>query len=462
MINISTEKTILSDIFDVFEKQSTGDFPAWVNPAEHNLPDTFKTYIYPVNSWPVIINKATAAELSEICVKLPALIQRIPELYFNNDIKKIADYYFEGNEVLAQYALACHEKKIETGCRLDLTFSDKGFKVLEVNIGSSIGGWQVQSFEKAIRSFHPSLSDPKTSVRFHSENSQVNYINFLIEKTLEQVKSINKEVNIFIHLGPIHDDKKIEAEILQFFNGLLQEGLSKRGLKGKAYSDKLTALKLQQGKLYLEDIHIHSVLMFNLEEEVDVPPGIFRAFLMDAIYFPDHLGMTLDADKRNLGLIIELAENDKFSKEENELILKCIPWSTEVKKKDIVYQKQRVDLVSFLKENKDNMVIKSATGYQGKDVFIGKFSTSEEWDKAIEEGLKETDFIAQEYCDSVDFLAPNKQNDWTPHKLIWGAFGFGNKYGGVWVRMSEVENDVGVINSATGAVEAIVFEVKDL
>jgi len=462
MINISTEKTILSDIFDAVKDQSTGDFPVWVNPAEHNLPTAFKNYIYPVNSWPVIIDKAAARELNEVCVKLPALIKRIPELYFKYDIKEIANYYFEGNEVLTHYALACHEKKIETGCRLDLTLSDKGFKVLEVNIGSSIGGWQVQSFEKAIRSFHPLLSNPNSSRRFHSENSQSHYINFLIDKTLEQVKSIDKEVNIFIFLGPANNDKKVKAESLEFFDDLLQEGLRKRGLTGKAYSDKLTDLKLKQGKLYLGDTHIHSVMIFKMEEENVIPVDIFRAFLMDAIYFPDHLGMTLYADKRNLGLLVELAENNKFSKEENELILKNIPWSTELKEKDIIYHGRRFDLINFLKENKDKMVIKSANGYQGKDVFIGKFSTPEEWDNAIKVGLRETDFIVQEFCDSLDFLAPNKQNDWTPHKLIWGAFGFGNNYGGVWVRMSEVANDVGVINSATGAVEAIVFEQRDL
>jgi hypothetical protein len=104
-------------------------------------------------------------------------------------------------------------------------------------------------------------------------------------------------------------------------------------------------------------------------------------------------------------------------------------------------------------------VIKAARGYQGKDVFIGKFTNTDEWEEVLEKALENGAFIAQEFSDSVDFAAPNRHNEWTPHKLIWGAFGFGDFYGGVWVRMSEVKTDVGVINSATGAVEAIVFEI---
>lgn len=67
-------------------------------------------------------------------------------------------------------------------------------------------------------------------------------------------------------------------------------------------------------------------------------------------------------------------------------------------------------------------------------------------------------FIAQEFCESINFLAPNRSNQWTPHILVWRAFGFGEDYGGVWGRMSEVNTSSGGINSATGAVEIIVYE----
>ncbi|WP_420574958.1 hypothetical protein [Kordia sp.] len=456
----TTEKTILLDKFDELKNNVEVTFPSWVDPTANKLPKLLGNYIYPVSSWPIIINKTTANELEQLCVRLPKLLQQIPELYFQNDAKKIANYYFEGNELLAQYALVCHEKKIDIGCRLDLTLSDNGFKVLEINIGTSIGGWQVQSFEKAIRKNHSYLTDSNTGRHFTSVNTQENYLKFLLDKITEQVSSIQGEVNVFMPVEEI-EDPEIKQNSLDFFNDLLQVELKKRGLKGNVYSDKIAALKLNQGKLCLGNTPIHGVIIMNLDGE-EVPVDVFRAFLMDLIYFPDNLALNIYADKRNLGLLIELAEQEKFSKEDNELVLKGIPWTAEVKNREIIYRKETVNLVSFIRENRETLVIKSARGYQGKDVFIGKFCSVEEWEEAIQIALKETDFIAQEFSDSSNYLAPNKHNEWTPHKLIWGAFGYGDTYGGVWVRMSELKTDVGIINSATGAVEALVYEMDDV
>jgi hypothetical protein len=156
-----------------------------------------------------------------------------------------------------------------------------------------------------------------------------------------------------------------------------------------------------------------------------------------------------------------LASNNKFSDDENELILNHIPWTAMVEDKDIHYGDGKQPLIPLLRNNKEQFVIKAANGYQGKDVFIGKFSSDEEWEEAINLGLGTTSFIAQEFSDSVTVMAPNKENEWAPHKLIWGAFSFGEIYGGVWVRMSAVKTDVGVINSATGAVEALVYETMN-
>lgn len=452
--------SILLDKFEAFKEKNTEGFSTWINTAEHNLPALFKDYEYPVNSWPVLIDTHTAEKLRKLCIKIPELIQRIPELYFDNDIEKIAEYYYGGDSMIAQFALMCHGKNAEIGCRLDLTWSTDGFKILEANIGSSIGGWQVQSFEPVIRKLNPYLTDIEAEASFHSENTQLNYMQFLVDKILEFVQVPDDEINVFISLGHL-DDEALKKESLIFFNELLQKELAGRGLKGQAYTSTMTALELVQGKLKLGTKDMHSVLILNMDAE-EIPSDLFRAYIMGSIYFPDHLGVAMYGDKRNLGLLRELAEKGTFTQEENELLLSSIPWTAMVENTTVNYNKQPVNIAELLKEEPEKWVIKAAQGYQGKDVFIGKFSSPEEWDQAIQIALKESKFIAQEFSESLNFTAPNKNNEWTPHKLIWGAFGFGKNYGGVWVRMSEVKTDVGIINSAAGAVEAIVYEMEEM
>ena len=443
--------SILGDNYSSFKTESSKEFPVCIDPQSHDVPKIFEKYEYPVSTWPVIISKEKVTNLEKLCIKIPALLQKIPELYFENDIKKMAEFYFGGNVVITEFALASHKKKIETGCRLDLVLAEDGFKILEVNVGSSIGGWQVQSFELAIRNYHPHLFE-----NFHSKDTQINYIKFLADQIIKNVPTLGNEINIFIVAESLESQEEINA-VQDFFDGLLQNELAKRGFQGKSYIGAIADLSLHGDRLLYKNIEMNSVLVIEYNIE-GISSDVFRAFMKDKIYFPDHLAISIYGDKRNLGLLRTLAQQQKFTPEENELVLNGIPWTQEMDKTKSIYKGKEMELEELLRNQKDNFVIKSAQGFQGKDVFIGKFSSDAEWEEAIKLGRNNTNFIAQEFSDSMNYLAPNMNNQWTPHKLIWGAFGFGKNYGGVWVRMSEVANDVGIINSATGAVEAIVYE----
>jgi hypothetical protein len=457
MIKNTTEEhhTILSEKFLEFEGNK--GISARINTNHDSVPDVFKSYKYPVCGWPVLINKQMTEELAALSVKIPRLLKQIPTLYFNDDIKKLAEFYFEGDEMMAEFAMLCHKKDLEIGCRLDLTFTEDGFKVLEANIGSSIGGWQIQSFESLIRNNHPELVNKAKILDYKGRNTLQIYMKFLIEQIIKQLGK-QSTINIFMEMGDIVDESEKE-ESLNFFDSLFKEELANFGLKGGTYTGDMNSLVLTDGNLYLGDKVIHSLII--LAMDMNVTPAVFRAFMMDRIYLPDHLGLRMLGDKRNLYILLELAQDGKFSPDENALILKNIPWTSFLENKKVAFKGTEYILQELLKMDKDKFVIKGARGFQGKDVYIGKFSTDKEWEKALELSLKNNAFIAQEFSDSLDFLAPNSENEWTLHKLIWGSFGFGDSYGGVWVRMSEVRTDVGVINSATGAVEAIVFEIAN-
>lgn len=449
----------------LFEKHEefTVDFPngcpaGVIDTDQDDIPEMLRHYEYPVSRWPVVISAGLAGVLSKLTVTLPKLLSQIPSLYFNDDLKQIADFYFQGNEMIAEFAVMCHEKNIEVGTRLDLTLTGDGFKVLEINIGSSIGGWQVHTFESVIRHLHAPLADAATSGDFTSRNTQVIYIEFLVDKILEYVAEVEDEINVFIETG--ETDETLLKNVSKFFNTLLQQECKKRGLRGQAYVGSTKLLSAgSDGDIVLDDKVMHAVLVFNTAgDERRISQLMLRPFMMDKVYYPDHIGLVIEKNKANLAILRELAEQGKFSAEENELVLNHIPWTSIVKDRQVIFKGATHPLLQLLRDNKDQFVIKDAVGMQGKDVFIGKFVSADEWEKVIQLALQTNAFIVQEFSDSLDILAPNSNNEWVPHKLIWGAFGFGSTYGGVWVRLSSMKTSKGVINSATGAVEAIVFE----
>lgn len=461
MQELVNNNSILFTRHDEFMAGFSGDSPVWIDTDKEEVPAILKDYKYPVSSWPVVIDDSTKNELALLTVKLPELMKRLPALCFNNNVKKIAGFYFGGDEMVAEFALICHQKNIEIGCRLDLTLTADGFKVLEANMGSSIGGWQVQSFESVIRQMHAPLKDPETAGRFEARNTQSIYISFLVDNILKHAAITGKEINIYIEIGSQEDDAT-KAKALVFFDELLRKELQGRGLSGRAVTGNVSSLVLgQHGNLLLDGKRIHAVLVFGMEKGDDKSGlAVLRSFIMDRIYLPDHLGTPMLGDKRNLALLRALAEKNAFSPEENALVLKYIPWTAILENRNVFFRGQEHNLLQLVADCKDRFVIKVARGFQGKNVFIGKYLDQDSWQRVIARALQQDIFIAQELSESLELLAPGRQRTWIPHKLIWGAFGFGKRYGGVWVRMSPVENDLGVINSATGAVEAIVYETR--
>ncbi|MGH1386746.1 hypothetical protein [Kordia sp.] len=459
VIEPKIKNTILAGRHEEFEWSRVKDTPVLIKPKDHDLPKILDNFQYSVGAWPIILEEDKIDTVKKLSARIPRLIKRIPELYFKNDQKRIADYYFNGDEMLAQFAMLCHSKNVDVGCRLDLMYSEGGFKLIEVNVGSTIGGWQVQVLEEMIRQYHPQLNDPVTASKYESPDTQAVYIEFLVDSIMKHIKPTDSEANVFFGVGHIDSDEN-KKEVLSFFDNLLNKELAKRGLKGRSHTGKYSSLVMKNGRLYCGDKPMHSVIAFKTEIDDPIPPDVFRAFIMDEIYFPDNLTHGMTEDKRNLEILRSLAEEKAFSEEDNALILNHIPWSSEIVHKQVQYAGKTQSVEDVLRTHKEQMVIKDAMGYQGIDVFVGKFATNEEWEKAIQLAFSEKNFLAQEFNESIDYLAPNLQKEWTDHKIVWGSFGFGDNYGGVCARVSEVKTDVGIINCARGAVVAIVYELK--
>ncbi len=448
--------TILFDKYENFAATTDKDIPHLIDLEEEELPTIFQGFKYPIGSWPVVINEKLTKELEEVCTELPQFLQQIPALYFKNNVKELAQFYFSGDQSLAHFFLLCHKKKVDVSCRLDLTFTENGFKVLEVNMGSSIGGMEFQNFEHLIRKKHPELLHPVKGRDFISKKTQTIYIQFLADKIIEYVDVQSGEINIYIVFG--NEENANAATVVKgFFDELLSKELEKRNRKGAVYLDHMEALKFKNKQLYYEEKIMHSVLILDFALS-DISKDVFRAFMSNQVYFPDHLGTMFLRDKRNLALLRELATQQKLEPAQNELILKYIPWTEIFENKSVMFKGETYDMVKLLRDSKDQFVIKIGDGLQGDDVHIGKFLSTSQWEEILEETIKNRRYIAQEFSDSIDLKAPNTQNQWVPHKLVWGAFGFGDTYGGVMVRMSSSENTVGAINGATGAVVAIVYE----
>src|SRR5439155_17195665 len=89
---------------------------------------------------------------------------------------------------------------------------------------------------------------------------------------------------------------------------------------------------------------------------------------------------------------------DLFSAEERELIRRHIPWTALVDERRVSRDGQQVDLIPYLRANRDRFVIKPNDEYGGTGVTLGWETTEAEWNAAIARALAERGrgWVAQE------------------------------------------------------------------
>jgi hypothetical protein len=82
-----------------------------------------------------------------------------------------------------------------------------------------------------------------------------------------------------------------------------------------------------------------------------------------------------------------------YTDEQREAIVKHIPWTRKVAERKTTLDGQTIDLLPYIAEHRDQFVLKPNDEYGGKGVVIGWESSAEEWQAALEEGLREPSIV---------------------------------------------------------------------
>jgi uncharacterized circularly permuted ATP-grasp superfamily protein len=84
-----------------------------------------------------------------------------------------------------------------------------------------------------------------------------------------------------------------------------------------------------------------------------------------------------------------------FTREESQAIAAHVPWTRRVQEQKTRYQGREVDLPRFIREHRENLVLKPNDEYGGKGVFIGAETDEAQWDRALVDAL-DASYVVQE------------------------------------------------------------------
>ncbi len=200
------------------------------------------------------------------------------------------------------------------------------------------------------------------------------------------------------------------------------------------------------------DVIYRRGILADYSKHVEETRPVIQAYKEGKVCFVNPLSSKLGDNKSLLSVLTGDEMKELFTPEERTVLDKHIPWTRLVREGKTEYKGETVDLLEFIRKNKEMLVIKPNSEYGGKDVVIGPECEQSAWESTIEEGLSKPKAV-QEYVPipKEEFPVFEPELKFAPKKINTNFFSFAGKYGGGFCRTS----DSSVINiSAGGALVA--------
>lgn len=188
---------------------------------------------------------------------------------------------------------------------------------------------------------------------------------------------------------------------------------------------------------------------------------IIKAYSDNNICIINPFSSGLCAQKLSFAVIQDERFKAFFNEEELDTIERYIPWTRILGKYKTLYYNKQIDIVNFVKLNRQKFVLKPNKGYGGKGIIIGSEIEQKDWESKIntiiETGLS---YTVQEYINIPSETFPLYSNGnyqgLSPLYFNLNFWGIDGKFAGGYVRASDKK----IINVTQGGILVPLYYVN--
>ncbi|ATB47939.1 hypothetical protein MYMAC_003562 [Corallococcus macrosporus DSM 14697] len=425
---------------------------------------------YELHRWPVLIDSRRDGLLASLSVELSRLVKRGPRLLLGGDPQRIADFYGVTQERarVAVEALALTEDARGGLSRGDFIDSAEGLKCLEVNMMAGLGGWETALKAQVVMD-QPVLQRfvQEQGLRVQLQDTLRAFLTHVIEDVRRTV-AWEGECNLAVLFPDDEPPDPTGSEMASLLlNSTFSELLGAQGARGEVLIGTYGEVQDSEGAAFtMRGRRLHAVQEHDARDRLEVVGPAFDARARAAVaartlcLYNGPAQELLD-DKLNIALLSENAASPALTAEERALIRQHIPWTRRVRRVHTPRGGADVWLPDeLIADKRDGLVLKAGRAYGGKSVLIGRGTTAEAWDAAVQEALEHGGWIVQERVEPRPYHFMRDDGTVGPHILIWGAFVFGERYGGTMVRMNPTGQGKDVVNATQGALMCALVVVE--
>ena len=371
------------------------------------------------------------------------LLTSLPERLFDGDVERycLAVGFDPAHVRLARRTSA--EWPPPLVGRADLYRDREGYKLLEVNLGSAMGGFQIAEVNR--------LMLRAEVVRAFVERERLSYTDTMPLLADMVRRRHHRGASPVVALADWPDAFPYWEPMLRGMAAQFQElGLDARPCH-------LGQLRAAGGGLALDGVPVDVVFRyFGLAqaardaEALALVEPLVSACERGQVELFTPLTTTLPASKRALALLSEERHRDAFSGAEQALIDRFLPWTRDLQDGSVHVDGTVVELRDYCLQCRDSLILKPGHLWGGVGVVPGWTVGEREWKAALDEAWNGPFVVQRRVLPAPEPFLDVDTGELEPWLVLFGVFVADRDYGGCFIRCSR-NLDEGVVAFDHGA-----------
>ncbi|GHF22893.1 hypothetical protein E5082_04255 [Streptomyces griseoluteus] len=402
-------------------------------------------------SRPVFLTEGEAGRLERDLNGVTDLLFGLPERLFDGD-----PYAFAAAVGLRpeQARLALRPPVAAPGRigRADLYRDQVGFRLLEFNISSALGGLQITELNRL------ALADPELAAFVAAEGLGFpDTVAMLAGQIREAAGRAGETCRVALMDCP-SGYRATEPEITALAGLLAHHGV-------EAFGCHTGQARESGGRLMVDGRQVDLVYRYFTLGELTADAAALREAeaLLDLFARCDvpvlsPLRTSMHGNKRALALLWEDRCQETLDAGERDLVGRLLPWTHELRPGTARVAGEPTDLLAYCRHHRDRLVIKPAHGLGGSGTVLGRSVGDAQWAASLERALA-TPHIVQELVTPLPEPFPGEEGADEPWVLNWGAFLIGRSYAGAFLRGLPAGR-ADVVSYAAGAHAGCAFQQR--
>ena len=402
-------------------------------------------------SRPVFLGHAEHRRLTEDLCTIHDAVADLPNRLFGGDLEKFARAVGMPQRQISA-VLRSHRATPPRLSRADLCMSESGFKLMELNMGSTIAGFDNGFLNEGM------LTDPL--VRGFVTEHNLGYI----DTVAELAHTIRAECNVAPGTRPMMAIVDWPESYLTLEPQLRKSSQLLARYDLDPHPCHIGQLRYADGAVWLGERRIDIIYrLFTMTDWLEEGGPALIEPVLDAVargevemFTP--MEVYVYGSKGVLAMLSDDANRHLLTEAEQRSVDRMLPWTRMLRPGPVTVAGRQVDLERYVLEHKDELILKPTLLYAGKGIVPGWLSTAEDWRERITAAMGGPFLVQQrirpvvEWFPGEDGLAP-----WT---LVWAAFTMTRGAGGMYIRGGR-GTEAGVVNIAMGATGTCCFVAHD-